>query len=238
MPLSVLKRGPTATTMDDEVLRFCQTLRLASPTLPIGAYSYSQGLESAVAKGWVVDEATAQSWIEGLLTNGLARLDLPLVCRLRVALEGHDQERLRFWSEYLRASREARELVNEDAALGLSLLKLLAEPQRTDPLVDRDLPVSLALGFAAAGLAWDISLRATLTAYAWSWFENQVAAAVKLVPLGQTAGQRIISGVLGALAAAVATAETLPDDALGALAPGFALACAHHETQYTRLFRS
>ena len=225
------------TTMNDAAA-LCQTLRLASPALPIGAYSYSQGLETAVAKDWVTNESTARDWIEGLLTLAIALLDLPLLCRLRRALETHDHARLLTWSHYLRASREARELADEDRVLGTSLLRLLGD----DPWAQRagaaDVPPSLPLGFAAASLAWGLSEQAALTAYAWSWLENQVAAAMKTVPLGQSAGQRLLSAMLAPLARAVTCAPGIADDDLGALAPGFAIACAHHETQYTRLFRS
>ncbi len=225
------------TIMNDAVV-LCQTLRLASPALPIGAYSYSQGLETAVAKGWVVDEPTARDWIEGLLLLAIARLDLPLVCRLRRALEAHDHARLSFWSHYLRASREARELADEDRMLGAGLLRLLGDDPWARQASAADCPPSLPLGFAAAGLAWDLSEQAALTAYAWSWLENQVAAALKTVPLGQSAGQRLLSAMLTPLARAVTCTPEIADDDLGALAPGFAIACAHHETQYTRLFRS
>lgn len=225
-------------SMDEDLVGFCQALRLASPALPIGAYSYSQGLESAVAKGWVHDEISAYDWIEGLLAHGLGRLDLPLVWRLRLALEGHDRPKLLFWSQYLRASREAWELVCEDKVLGASLLKLVVPRDGFLVSGEPKVPLSLALGFAVAGLEWGISQRATVTAYAWSWLENQVAAAVKLVPLGQSAGQRIVTRIIGVLAQVVTEALVLTDDKLGAFAPGYALACAHHETQYTRLFRS
>lgn len=224
--------------MDEGLLALCQTLRLASPTLPIGAYSYSQGLENAVAKGWVTDEVSARGWIEGLLRHGITRLDLPLLCRLRSALVAYDHAQLLLWSQYLRASREALELVNEDAVVGSSLLKLLGPNAWTDMLREPRLPVSLALGFAAASLVWGLSERAVLMAYGWSWLENQTASAIKLVPLGQTAGQRLIGHAVGPLCEAVTRALTLPDEELGALAPGYAMACAHHETQYTRLFRS
>ena len=224
-------------TMTDALI-LCRTLRLASPALPIGAYSYSQGLETAVAKGWVTDEPEAYDWIAGLLTHSVARLDLPLLCRLRRALAACDHAGLVSWSHYLRASREARELADEDRALGTSLLRLLGD----DPWARRadaaDVPPSLPLGFAAASLAWDLPEPAALTAYAWSWLENQVAAALKTVPLGQSAGQRLLSGMFAALARAVTEAPAIGDDGLGSLAPGFAIACADHEAQYTRLFRS
>ena len=226
------------TIIMNDVIALCQTLRLASPALPIGAYSYSQGLEAAVVKGWVADEAGARDWIGGLLTHAIARTDLPLLCRLRHALEARDHAMLVFWSRYLRASREARELADEDCALGTSLLRLLADDDWADLARGDGVIPSLPLGFAAASLAWRIPEHGALTAYAWSWLENQIAAALKTVPLGQSAAQRIVSGMLEPLAQIVSRAPEIGDDEIGALAPGFAMACAHHETQYTRLFRS
>lgn len=216
----------------------CQTLRLASPALPIGAFAYSQGLETAVAQGWVVDEAGTRDWIEGLLTHSIARLDLPLLCRLRRALAAHDHAALVSWSHYLRASREARELADEDRVVGTSLLRLLGDDAWALDARGENVPASLPLGFAAASLAWAIPEPVALVAYAWAWLENQVAAALKIVPLGQSAGQRLLSGMVDLVAQVATRAPALEDEDLGALAPGFAIACAHHETQYTRIFRS
>lgn len=216
-----------------------QLLRLASPGLPIGAYAYSQGLEQAVAWSWIHDEATALAWIRGLLLRGPARLDLPVLKRLYEALQQGDRPALDRWSQFLAASREARELQDEDRALGGALAVLLADlgDEQARPWITRP-EVSLPVAFALAGHHWGLPLTELLAAYLWVWTEHQVGAVVKLVPLGQTAGQRLLSATIVAADAAMHLARTLPDEELGMLAPGHAIACACHEVQYTRLFRS
>ena len=216
-----------------------QLLRLSSPSLPIGAYAYSQGLEQAVEWGWVHDEASAGCWILGLLQRGLGQLDLPVLVRLHTALGQADTDRIGYWTGFLRASREARELQEEDRALGRALALLLADLgcTRARPWVHHP-DTTLALGFALAARHWDLEADAVLTAYAWSWIEHQVSAAVKLIPLGQTAGQRVLAQLLAQVPPVLAHAGVLADDDLGSLTLGQALACAAHETQYTRLFRS
>lgn len=214
-------------------------LQLVSPALPVGAYAYSQGLETVVQQGRVADEAGVQDWILGVLSHGLARVDLPLLLRMQQAWARHDNERLEFWSAMLAALRESRELLDEDRQLAAALARLLealglaqattwrAHPQRSYPLL-----------FALAAQHWGIAALDAVGGYAWSWAENQVAAAIKLVPLGQTTGQRILGRVVERIPDAVAIAARLEDDEIGAAAPGLAMASAWHETEYSRLFRS
>ncbi len=183
-------------------------MQLCSPALPVGAYAYSQGLESAVERGWVRDEASAGTWILGLLNHTVRRLDLPVFARLYAAWRESDLEAVRRWNARLYASREAAELQREDRHLG------------------------------AAAVEWEIPLLEAATGYAWTWTESQVAAATRLIPLGQTASQRLLVTAGPVITAAVAGGLTLPDEDIGAAAPGLALAGALHETQYSRLFRS
>lgn len=205
----------------------------------MGAYAYSQGLESAVERGWVHDEASAGAWILGLLNHTVRRLDLPVFARLYAAWRESDLEAIRRWNARLYASREAAELQREDRHLGAALARLLndlglkeAEPWRNAPRV------CFATLFSLAAVKWEIPLPEAATGYAWAWVENQVAAATRLIPLGQTASQRLLIAAGPVIAAAVADGLALPDEAIGAAAPGLALAGALHETQYSRLFRS
>jgi urease accessory protein len=214
-------------------------LQLCSPALPVGAYAYSQGLECAVERGWVRDEASAGEWILGLLNHTLRRLDLPIFARLYEAWRAKDDETVWRWNARLHASREAAELQREDQQLGAALARLLgdlgiaeAEPWRNAPRV------CFASLFGLAAVKWEIPLLEAATGYAWTWIENQVAAATRLIPLGQTASQRLLVAAGPAITAAVAEGLTLPDEEIGAAAPGLALAGALHETQYSRLFRS
>ncbi|HRD66659.1 MAG TPA: urease accessory protein UreF [Candidatus Competibacter sp.] len=214
-------------------------LQLCSPTLPVGAYAYSQGLETAVERGWVRDEAGAGDWILGLLGHGLRRLDIPVFVRLYRAWRDRDVDAARRWNALLFASREAAELQREDQQLGAALARLLtdlgiaeAEPWRNAPRV------CFATLFGLAAARWEIPLTEAATGYAWAWTENQVTAATRLIPLGQTASQRLLVAAGPAIAEAVAHGLGLPDEDIGSATPGLALAGALHETQYSRLFRS
>jgi urease accessory protein len=199
-------------------------LQLASPTLPVGAYSYSQGLEAAVEAGIVSDAASAERWIADVLEFSVARMEAPLLWRM---LHGEDL------NEIFIASRETAELRAETLQMGHSLCRLLED------LGFVDLPkgdVSFPAAFALAARNWSIEPRAALVAYMWSWLENQVMAAVKAVPLGQTAGQKILL-CLGAELDRVADGASTRSEFLN-FAPGLAVLSARHETQYSRLFRS
>ena len=215
-------------------------LRLSSPALPVGAYSYSQGMEYAVEAGWVSDQSSALHWIKGSLETGLARLDLPVLLRLLRAWRSVDHHTLWDWSRWLLACRESRELRDEDAQMGAALARLLRDLgiEPADKLCDRAAPVSYALAYALACSAWQIDEHSAVTGYAWAWCENQVAAAVKLVPLGQTAGQRLLSALIETIRELPQRALQVTDDQIGGSLPGLAIASARHETQYSRLFRS
>lgn len=214
-------------------------LQLASPALPVGAYSYSHGLEWAVEAGWVRDEASAQSWMQGLLTHLLAKLDVPVLARLYAAWSAADYAAVEYWSYFLRASRESAELQDEDRQLGAALAQVLMQLEFTEAVHwARHPAVNFANLFALAAVRWAIPLRATTLAYLWTWLENQVAAAIKLAPLGQSAGQRILAHSLATITDAVDHGLQLNDDAIGGLCPGLGIASAKHQQQYTRLFRS
>ena len=229
----------TAITSMDE-LALLHLLNLASPALPIGSYSWSQGLEAAVEGGWVRGEADLPGWMEGLLEQSLCRLDVPVLARCHRALAGADTAAFREWNDYALASRESRELQQEDLQTGAALLKLL---RQLHPL-DSRLPdtaadaIGLPAAFALAGVVWDISARATALGLLWSWAENQVAAGIKLIPLGQTAGQRVLRDIRPRIPPHLDRALARHDDDIGASLPGLALISAAHETQYCRLFRS
>jgi urease accessory protein len=218
---------------------FLRLLQLASPTLPIGAFAYSQGLESAVTAGLITDEVTAQSWILGLLQGPVTSLDLAVFVRIHAALVTGDQDRAVYWNDFLFASRATAELQAEDRHLGAALGRVLdtlglAIP---DPRTS-GVPATFVSLFARATAHWTIELRAALAGFAFAWAEAQVSAAVRLVPLGQSSGIRILAEVGRAIPAAVDRALTLPDDEVGGPAPRQAILSSAHETQYSRLFRS
>jgi urease accessory protein len=196
-------------------------LQLASPTLPVGAYSYSGGLEAAIETGIVKDAASAQRWIGDVLDYSVLRMEAPLLLKM---IEAPAAE----WNETFLASRETAELRAETVQMGYSLNRLLPElGVEPCPYEEPSFPAA----YAQAARAWGIPARQALTAYLWAWLENQVMAAVKAVPLGQTDGQKILLA-LGAKLHAVDEEEP------GNFAPGLAILSSLHETQYSRLFRS
>ncbi|QTF94085.1 MAG: urease accessory protein UreF [Halomonas sp. BM-2019] len=213
-------------------------LQLVSPALPIGAFAFSQGLESAFELGWVSDEASLGDWLEGVLEDGLTRCELPALSRLHAAWSEGDGEAVAAWDAWLAANRETAELAAEDARLGVSLKRLLGSLELLPAAPELPAGAGYVTLFAWAARVRGIPVRQALLGFAWAWLENQLAVACKALPLGHTAAQRIVERLRSALIAAVDEALALPDDALGPALPGLALASALHETQYSRLFRS
>jgi urease accessory protein len=211
---------------------------LVSPALPIGAYAYSQGLEYAVHAGWVHDEASTLDWLEGLSQHSLGTLDVPILLRLYRAWESADAAALQDWNAQLIAARETHELREEERHLGRALARVLATLGIDEARVWIDADPTFSAMFSLAAVRWHIPDHDALSGYLWAWCENQVLAAVKLVPLGQSAGQRLLFRLIDSIPAIVAHAQALHDSAIGASVVCHTLASALHESQYTRLFRS
>lgn len=211
-----------------------QLLTLSSTALPIGAYCYSQGVESAIATGLIDDEASCQAYIDEVLQMLLLRFELPLLKRM---LAAHDDEaQFLRWASLYQASRESKELLAESQQLAFSLNAWIKDVLK--------LPVTVAkhYGFVPvyAELCGRLGLNQAevLTAYAFSVLENQVLAAVKSIPLGQMSGQRILWQLHQKIAVAVQQALRLEDQALSSALPHYAMLSMQHESQYSRLFRS
>jgi urease accessory protein len=204
-------------------MNLVRLLQLASPTLPVGAYSYSQGLEAAVEAGIIHDAPSAEAWIADTLEYSMGRFEAPLLWRM---MQGEPL------NDLFLAGRETAELRAETLQMGHSLAKLVSElGLGSVPLEQPAYPAAYA--FAVQRL--ELDPREALIAYLWSWLENQVMAAVKAVPLGQTAAQRILLS-LGERLEGIADAA--PSALLSNFVPGLAMLSALHETQYSRLFRS
>ena len=209
-------------------------LQLASPTLPVGGYAYSQGLEKAIEDGLVRDAASARRWIEDLLLLVVTRFEAPLWLRVFDAAATGDAAAVTARNGELLAARETAELRSEALQMGASLARVFPVLGIESPSGPVTYPTAFAL--ACAGLG--IDREAGLAAYLWAWLENQVLVAVKSVPLGQQAGQSMLFELHEALTLAVAQAAALDDAELGSAPLQFALTSARHETQYTRIYRS
>ncbi|OQW76495.1 MAG: urease accessory protein UreF [Proteobacteria bacterium ST_bin11] len=214
-------------------------LQLVSPGLPIGMYSYSQGLERAVDDGWLTNAEQVADWLQGLLQNGLTRVDAPILARFYDAWHANDLAEVELWSQTLMACRETAELRAEDRQTGQALARLLVNLELPEAEAWQKRPdATLATLFALAATRWQISKTDAVTGYLWGWLENQVLCAVKLVPLGQVAGQKLLKSLAGELPALVDQALQLTDAEIGGSCFGWTLASSRHEMQYSRLFRS
>lgn len=224
-------------------LALARLLQLASPALPVGAYTYSQGLEWAVECGVIRDEADAGRWIADLLRHGIGCYEAPLLVALMQAWRDKDMASVRTLNAEFLASRESAELRAETVQMGFSLRRLLRDLRDEDLLpladtLDAQPEVAFPTVWTALAVAWEIEQAAAVTAYLWSWAENQVMAALKAVPLGQAAGQRLLAALAAQIPIVAVDAQKRPKTAWSNFTPGFAIACARHETQYSRLFRS
>jgi len=217
-----------------------QLWRLISPTLPIGAYAYSQGFEYAIDSEWVTGDKTCLEWIEGILVNNLSYLDLPILKRFYTGWQADDKQSIDYWLAYIKASRETKELLLEDQQIGESLARLLSSleiPQAATYETDTKYHC-YPLMFALAGKHWAIPIGDLLLGYAWAWCENQITVAMKVIPLGQTQAQQITQSLMVSMEQAVCIAMNLDDDEIGRMCPGQVMASSLHEQQYSRLFRS
>ena len=208
--------------------------QLLSPSLPVGAYQHSQGLEQAVARGWIADAVAAAQWIEGILWHVVAHVDVPVVIRAREAWESGDVTALAHWDGVCRACRETAEARREEADMGAALLRLLRGLD--EPVPARRLGFVAAFGVAGANAG--LRSREVAAGLAWAWCENQTLAAVKLARLGHVAGQRVLRQMGRVLDEVVTTGMEVADEDIGRSAPYLALAGAWHETQPARLYRS
>ncbi len=233
-----------------EIRGLLASFRLASPALPIGGFSYSQGLETAIDRQWIHDEASALTWISDCIDLNMGAFEAPLLFSMLNALSAADLPRVVALNQWYLASRETRELHAETLQMGYSMFKLLQDDlmRPSDVLherwtqlsqrIDVEEALSLPLAWALASISFEISSANAVAAYLWAWAENQVMAAMKCIPLGQQAGQRLLKALSPMLERATLAAPTLPEEQWSNGAPGFVIACAWHETQYSRMFRS
>jgi urease accessory protein len=215
-------------------------LQLSSPLLPVGGYSYSEGLESLILQGTIGDRSALQTWIEYELQAGAIRVETALMDRAYLAASQGDLVRLKSWDRWLSAMRETEELRHQSWQMGGSLTKLAIEltPEIQDLFSAIDRPCHYAIAFGITAQAWQLDRHDTILAYLQCWTTSQIGVGVKLIPLGQTAGQQMLWQLLAQLDLLAQTIPNLADDDLYACTWGASLASMQHETLYSRLFRS
>lgn len=220
-------------------LALLRLLQLVSPSLPVGAYAYSQGIEQATERGLIHDQASLEVWIRGVLRSGVAGTDLPLVILARRAVAIGDWETVTRLSSLSLALRETAELRAEERQMGASLARVLSGlgVASAKPFMGSD-SASYAVLFGLAGAHYDIDEVALASGYAFAWAENLILGATRLLPLGQNDAQRLLARVGGDIPAAVAVALEVEERDVGISLVGHALVSAWHEQQYSRLFRS
>lgn len=221
-------------------LSLLHLLHASSPSLPIGAFAYSQGLEYSLDAQWCKTANDVECWISTILEHGLGGVDLPVALRLHRGWSASDKEQTRYWNQMLLSFRESKELYLEDVQVGAAFLQW--HRHQSAEQVDTQLEWLDTPGYAAMftlhSVLNGIDAQDCLLGYAWAWLDNQIAAASKAMPMGQTDGQRIIKHLLPVIEHTLDRAKQLSDDELGSNLPGLAMASALHEHQYSRLFRS
>ena len=218
-----------------------QLMWLASPALPIGGFSYSEGLEAAVDSALAATETGAKDWLLDQLHISLARSDLAVVAQAIPAWRQADAKRIAGLNAWVLQTRESSELRQQSEQMGRSLLEWLrnhttARAEQIDLLAG--LQPTYPVAFALAASSTGAPVRDCLLTYAFGWAENMTQAAIKSVPLGQSAGQRILSALTAEIPAAIDHALALDDDSRQAFSPMLAILSSQHEIQYSRLFRS
>ena len=215
-----------------------QLIWLASPALPIGGFSYSEGLEAGVEWAGLSTEANTGDWLVDQLYLGLARADLAVVAKAIVAWRENDVVRVLELNRWVLHTRESAEFLLQTEQMGRSFVEWLKLHHDDAAAAFSGMPVTYPVAFSFAASRTGASVRDGCLAFAFGWAENMISAAVKAMPLGQSAGQRMLARLATEIPDAVACALGLDDDDIQAFTPMLAVLSARHETQYSRLFRS
>jgi len=223
-------------------LKLNRLLQLCSANLPVGGFSFSQGLEYAIDNGWINNATETHAWVSLTLTQALAPTDIAIIKRLYSALQDNDCERFIEWNQLIIASRESSEFRLADLAMGKALVRLLSlltslDSKKYQHLLSQQ-HMSFVSVFTLAAYLFQLPLHYAQSGFCWTYIDNQIAAATKLVPLGQTQAQNLLFELTEHIDNAINLANNLADEEVGASLPHLAMASAWHETQYTRLFRS
>ena len=232
-----------AINMTNSNVSLARLLQLSSVSLPVGGYAFSQGMEYGIECGWINNSADVEEWIRLQLSENMVRVDLPLLHFVMKSYEQKNWTHLVHLNDLALASRETKELRLADIAMGGALLRLLRSLNfNLTPFDDANYLAndehSFVVLFAYAAAAWGIDSSSAATGLIWSWLENQVAAATKLVPLGQTQAQQLLTMFQTEIDSTIALSACVKESEIGGGLPALAIASALHETQYSRLFRS
>lgn len=215
-------------------------LQIASSTLPIGAYSYSEGLEWLVETNQVNSSDSLKNWINQELVYGTIRVESAVMLRIIQGFDSKNYQDLKYWNDWLTAARETEELRQQSWQMGRSLAKLLIDlqPEMKDWIEVAGTPCNYAIAFGIAVAYWRIDTNSAILGYLYSWVTNLITAGVKLIPLGQTSGQKLLLSLHPNLIKTSQEILILEDDNLHSCSWGLSFSSMNHETQYTRLFRS
>jgi urease accessory protein len=239
-------------------LNILNLLQLASPALPVGAYSYSEGLESLVNDGIITNLIQLENWLVDNLKFGSIQMEAAIMVRAYLAINQEDFTKLIYWQNWANATRDTAELRQQSLQMGRSLIKLFLNLS-TAPVkslnIDQDLQSNIidqirqqiekdnnfchwAIAYGITAAHWQIDLNTAILGYLHSWLTNLINAGVKLIPLGQTDGQKLLWSMQPTIYQTTQNILELTDDDLVTCNWGLSLASMTHESQYTRLFRS
>lgn len=230
-----------ATCSTQSLLRL---LQLVSPALPVGAFSYSEGLETLVQSEKITGAETLQQWLVQELQFGSIRVEAAVLSQIYDCTDSQNLQQnlqqLKDWNQWLSAFRETEELREQSWQMGRSLVRLLIDlnPELQSVFAGIKEPCNFATAFAVAAAHWQIDRFSTVLGYLQSWSANLVNAGVRLIPLGQTQGQRLLLNLYPILEATAKAAIDLQADSLYCCSWGLTIASMNHETLYSRLFRS
>lgn len=223
-------------------IKLNRLLQLCSANLPVGGFSFSQGLEYAVEMGWLTSPETTVSWININLEESIAQTDLAILKRLYRALMEQNHTEFKYWNSHLIACRESHELLLADLAMGKALIRLIKQLDSIDITLYQAIieikEISFVSAFALCAYVFNLDLLSAQSGYCWTYIDNQVAAATKLVPLGQTQAQNLLFELTENTQFIIEKSNSIADEDIGTSLPHLAMASAWHETQYSRLFRS
>nr|WP_242042323.1 urease accessory protein UreF [Leptolyngbya sp. FACHB-541] len=231
---------PTPSSLHSSTSSLLHLMQLVSPALPVGAYSYSEGLETLVQSGNLPDAESLQRWLVQELRYGAVRLEGAVMVRVYQAAIASNPSNLNYWNQWLSAFRETEELRQQSWQMGRSLSRLLLElqPPLEGLLQACGEPCNFAVAFAIASHSWQIDCKTMILGYLHSWSTNLVNAGVRLIPLGQTAGQRLLLELYAEIEATTSSILEMKDEDFGNCSWGVAIASMNHESLYSRLFRS